>query len=238
MLVEVGGRVCERGEDDDLAVARVDRVLALVSDQVTQAEQLVIACGADLFCCCIQGGKPVAVFDEVLLPTYQVHVAEQHLDLATHEQGFKGGVVNVHIGDVEFFDLCRVRIDTGQSGFYILQLAMYCECEGRDGAFHALEHVDAQQVNQALFTVHLPEEAFATANLGAVLLVVGFLLVRQDIAQRGVSSKVEAANLKVDVADGAEFPRAVYVCLDVDGGQPIWEATGFRRAVVPLNVPA
>jgi hypothetical protein len=37
--------------------------------------------------------------------------------------------------------------------------------ERRHRAFHALEHVHAQQVDQAFFAVGLAEEAFAAADL-------------------------------------------------------------------------
>ena len=93
-------------------------------------------------------------------------------------------------------------------------------------------------MNQALFTVYLSEETFAAANLGAVLQVVGLLLVRQHVAQRRIRGEVKAANLKVDVADRAEFARPVHVCFDVDGGQAIRETAGFGSAVVLLDVPA
>jgi hypothetical protein len=81
------------------------------------------------------------------------------------------------------------------------------ERKGHHGAFHPFEDVDPQQVDKALFAVHLPEETFAAANLRAVFFVVSGLFVRQHIAQRRVGAERQAANLVVDFADGAELPR-------------------------------
>ena len=118
------------------------------------------------------------------------------------------------------------------------KLALHGEGEGRDGALHALEHVDAQQVDQAFLAVHLAEEALAAANLGAVLRVVGRLLVRQHVAQRRVGGEVQAADLVVDLADRAELAGAVHVGLDVDRLEPVREAAGLGGAVVLLDVLA
>ena len=73
-------------------------------------------------------------------------------------------------------------------GFHVGELTLERERERSDGAFHSLEHVDAQKVDKALLAVHLAEEALAAANLCAVFGVVGRLLVRQHVAQRGVGS--------------------------------------------------
>jgi hypothetical protein len=37
----------------------------------------------------------------------QVHVAQQHLDLAPDQQALEGRVVDVDVGDVDFFDARR-----------------------------------------------------------------------------------------------------------------------------------
>ena len=238
LLVEVLGGVGEGGEDDDLAVAAIDGVAAFVLNHFAQAGELGVAGGIDLLGRCQQGGQAVAVFDEVLLPADQIDVAEQHLDLAPDQQALEGRVVDVDIGDVDFFDFVGVCFDMRQGGFHILQLPLDGQREGRHRAFHALEHIDAQQVNQAFFTVHLAEEALAAANLGAVLGVVGGLLVRQHVAQRCIAGQIEAANFQVDVANGAKFAAQVHIRLDVDRRQTIRETACFAGAVVFFNVPA
>ena len=84
----------------------------------------------------------------------------------------------------------------------------------------------------------LPEEALAAADLGAVLLVVGRLLVRQHVAKRRVGGEVQPADLVVDVADRAELAGQVDVGLDVDRLEAVGEAAGLGGAVVLLDVLA
>ena len=193
---------------------------------------------AHLFCRRKKRGEPVAVLDEVLPPADAVHVLQQHLDLAPDQQALESRIVRVHILDVDFFHRLRVGLDLGQGGFHVGKLALEGEGKGSDRAFHPFQDVDAQEVDEAFFAVHLPEETFAAANLRAVFGVVGRLLVRQHVAQRRVGRERQAADFVVDVADGAELAGKVYVGLDVDGLQPLREAAGFVRAIVLLNVLA
>ena len=93
-------------------------------------------------------------------------------------------------------------------------------------------------MNEAFFAVHLSEEALATTNLGAVLGVVGSLLVGQYIAQRSVGSEVESLDFQVDVPDRAKLASPVYIRLDVDRRQTVREATSLACAVVLFNVTA
>ena len=93
-------------------------------------------------------------------------------------------------------------------------------------------------MDEAFLAVDLPEEALAAADLGAVFLVIGRLLVRQHVTQRGIGAQVEPADLVVDLADRAELAGAVHVGLDVDGLQPLGESPRLRRAVVFLDVLA
>ena len=93
-------------------------------------------------------------------------------------------------------------------------------------------------MDQALFAVGLAEEAFATANLHPVFLVIGGLLVRQDVSQRCVGRQVEAPDLIVDFTDGPELARAIDLFLDVDRLQTRRESASLDRAVVLLDVLA
>ena len=129
MLVQVGGGVGESREHHDLAVSGIDGVLALAGDLLPQFQQLVVACNADLLCRRIQRGKAVAVLDQVLFPAQQINVAQQHLDLATNQQGFKGRVIDVHVFDVQLFDFLAVRFDLCQGFFDVLKLAMHRQCK-------------------------------------------------------------------------------------------------------------
>ncbi len=78
----------------------------------------------------------------------------------------------------------------------------------------------------------------AALDLGAVLAVVGALLVREDVAEGGVGGQVQAADLEVDVGDGREHAGAVDVGLDVDGLEAVGEAAGLLDPVVLLDVLA
>src|SRR5690606_8695994 len=164
-------------------------------------------------------------------------VTEQHLDLAPDEQRLESRIVYVDIGDVDFFELVRVRFNMGQRGFHIPELPLDRQREGRHRAFHALEHIDAKQVNQALFAVHLAEEALAAANLGAVLGVISRLLVWQDIAQGRITGQCEAADFQINVTDGAELAGEVNICFDVDWRKAIRETASLTDAAVFRDVP-
>ena len=181
-------------------------LLAFVLDHLAQsAASLASRSASDLGRRRMERCQPVAVLDQVLLPADEVHILEQHLDLAADEQALEGGIVDVHILDVDLLHLLGMALDAGERGFHVPQLALHGEGEGRHRAFHALEHIDAQQVDQALLAVDLAEEALAAANLGAVLLVVRLLLVRQHVAQRRVGGEIQAADFEVDLADRAEL---------------------------------
>ena len=52
---------------------------------------------------------------EVLPPADEVHVLEQHLDLAPDQQALEGRVVDVHILDVDLLHRLRVRLDAGRA---------------------------------------------------------------------------------------------------------------------------
>src|SRR5690606_6635361 len=101
LRVEVVRGVREGGEYDDLLVAAVDGVAALVFDHLAQRSQFCVTGGIDLFGRRQQCGQPVAVLDQILFPANQVNVAEQHLDLASDEQRLKSRVVYVDIRDVD-----------------------------------------------------------------------------------------------------------------------------------------
>ena len=128
--------------------------------------------------------------------------------------------------------------DPGQRGLHVGKLALDREGKRCDRAFHPFQDVDAQQVDQAFLAVHLAEEALAAANLGAVLGVVGRLLVRQHVPQRRVGSEVQAADFVVDFADRAELPGEVHVGLDVDRLESLRESARLVSAVVFLDVLA
>ena len=91
-------------------------------------------------------------------------------------------------------------------------------------------------MDKALLAVHLPEEAGATLDLGAVLLVVGLLLVRQHVSERRIGGEIQPPDLVIDLSNRAKLTGAVHIGLDVDWLQPVGEAASFGSAVVLLNV--
>ena len=129
-----------------------------------------------------------------------------------------------------------MRLNPGQHALHVTQLAAHRQAERVHRALHALQHVDPQQVNEAFFTIGLPEEALAAADLGAVLRVVRRLLVRQHVPQRCVRRQVQAPDLAVDLCDGPEVASQIDIALEVDGAQAIREATRLGGAVIPLDV--
>src|SRR3546814_12910219 len=72
-------------------------------------------------------------------------------------------------------DVCSSDL-LGEKRVHVIELALDGEGERRDRAFHALQDIDPQQMNQAFLAVDLPEEALAAPDFGAVFFVVGGLL--------------------------------------------------------------
>ena len=226
------------GENEHLAVAGIDRGPDFAGDDLPQRLQLGIAGSGDLAGGGGQRRQAVAIVVQVLAPARQIHVAEQHLDLAADQKPLVAGIVHVDIRDIDLFHLFGAGLDAGQGGVDVGELALDGEGEGGDGALHALQDVDAQQMNQALFAVHLAEESVAATDADAVFGVVLATLVGQQVAQRRVGGQCEAANLVVDLADGAKLPGPIHVGLVVDGAQALGEAPGLGGAVVALDVLA
>ena len=54
----------------------------------------------------------------------QVHVAQQHLDLAPDQQALESRVVDVHVVDVDLFNCLVVRFDPRQRRFDVGELAL------------------------------------------------------------------------------------------------------------------
>ena len=94
------------------------------------------------------------------------------------------------------------------------------------GTLKPLEHVNAEQLDQALFAIDLPPVAPATRHFGAVLAVVGLLLVSKNIPERRVGREVQPTDLLVEFTDGAKLSRGVNVGLDVDRLAPVGKAAG------------
>src|SRR3546814_15366104 len=89
----------------------------------------------------------------------------QHLNLAPDEQRLECGIVDINIVNGQLIDGLLVGIDLGEKRVHVIELALDGEGERRDRAFHALQDIDPQQMNQAFLAVDLPEEALAAPAL-------------------------------------------------------------------------
>src|SRR3546814_5110094 len=98
------------------------------------------------------------------------------LNLAPDEQRLECGIVDINIVNGQLIDGLLVGIDLVEKRVHVIELALDGEGERRDRAFHALQDIDPQQMNQAFLAVDLPEEALAAPAFGAVFFVVGGML--------------------------------------------------------------
>ena len=185
----------------------------------------------------MQRREAIAIFDQILFPANLVDVLKEDLDLAADQQTLECRVFDVHFRDVDLFHLVSLILQARERALHVGELAPHRKRKGGHRALHALQRVDAKKLHQALLAIHLPEESLAPFELGAVLRVVRLPLVRQHVTQRRIGSQVEAADLRVDLTNGRERSRKVYVRLEVDRLQPLGKPSGLRRSVVLLDVP-
>lgn len=102
LLEQVARGIGEGGEDDKLAVPRIERRADFLRDDAAQRLQFGIARGSHLLRCRKQRGEAVAVLREILLPAHEVHILEQHFYFSAHEQRLKRGIVHVEVFDFDF----------------------------------------------------------------------------------------------------------------------------------------
>ena len=131
-----------------------------------------------------------------------------------------------------------MRFDLGECGFHIGELTFHRESKRWHGALHALQDVNADEVNQAFFAVCLAKEALPTPNPGAIFCIVSRLLVGEHIPKRGVRCQGESTDLIIDFADGPELPGAVYVGLVIDRLEPFREGSRLGGTVILFDMLA
>jgi len=100
MLVEVVCGVGERGEDNDLLVARVDGVLDLLGNEPFETQELVIVLGIDAANHLEQALDGLGVISDVLLPALPVKITEVELRFATHGEVHEVGILVVEVKTV------------------------------------------------------------------------------------------------------------------------------------------
>ena len=77
----------------------------------------------------MQGRQAITVLDEVLFPTDQIHIPQEHLDLTSDQKALEGRIVDINVGDIDFVDFICMRFDPSQRGFHVFQLPMHGECK-------------------------------------------------------------------------------------------------------------
>ena len=112
LIVKVAGCISKCCKNDNLAVTGIDGVPAFPGNNVTQGCQFGISTRINLGCRCVKSCQPVTIFNELLLPTDQIHIMKQDLDLAANEQAFEGGIVKVNIGNVDLIKLSCFLFNT------------------------------------------------------------------------------------------------------------------------------
>ena len=109
--------------------------------------------------------QAIAIFGQVLPPAHAIDILKQHLDLAPDEQSLKGGIIDVDIVNGQFIDRVIMRVDLGKQRIDIGKLAFNGQGKRCHRAFHPLEDVDPQKVDEAFLAIDLTEKALAAANL-------------------------------------------------------------------------
>ena len=127
-------------------------------------------------------------------------------------------------------------VDFCQQGFHVPELPLDGKGKRSDRAFHPLQDVHAQQVDEAFLAIHLAEKALAAANFSAVFLVISRLLVRKHIAKQRIGAEGQAADFVIDLSDGPECAGEVHVGLDVHRRQALGELARFCGAVISLHM--
>ena len=236
VAIEIIRRVGEGREQQDLSIVRVDRRADLVGDDPFESRQLRVSIRRHKASGGQQRAETITVLGKILPPTNAINVLQQHLDLAANEQRFEGGIIDIDIVDGRFLNGIVMGVDLGEQGLDVSELALDGQRERSDRAFHPLQDIHAQQVNEAFLAVYLAEETLAAANFGAVFLVVSRLLVREYIAKRRIGAEGQAADFVVDLADRSECAGKVHVGLDVHRRQALGELARFCGAVISLHM--
>ena len=178
MLVEVVCGVGERGEDNDLLVARVDGVLDLLGNELLEAQELVIVLGIDAANHLEQALDGLSIVSDVLLPALPVKITEVELRFATHGEVHEVGILVVEVKTVAKRRCVHLRrshtlglehLNGVEALVHDRKDALEREPERRDRALEALEQVGCHE---------LADTRLATAR-GEVAVLVLILASRR-----------------------------------------------------------
>ena len=155
VAIEIIRRVGEGREQQDLSIVRVDRRADLVGDDPFESRQLRVTIRRHKASGGQQRAETITVLGKILPPTNAINVLQQHLDLAANEQRFEGGIIDIDIVDGRFLNGIVMGVDLGEQGLDVSELALDGQRERSDRAFHPLQDIHAQQVNEAFLAVYL-----------------------------------------------------------------------------------
>ena len=189
LVVEIGGGVCECGEDEQFPVALVERGIHLRGDDLLQAFQLRVVRGVDGF----DLGEDVLECRDVCLEVALVrfHVEVFHVDgmLADGERG--DFVLIVH--SLRLF-AATTEVDAAAGFQHAEKRLVLCEyagerfAEGVNGAFKALQHVDDHEVLERVLASLLVDRA-AAPRVRRREVVVVLLAAGQNVHRRRIDAE-------------------------------------------------
>ena len=127
--IEVFGGVGEGREQQDFAVAGIDRRVQFFGDNPAQLFQLGIPRRGDQVGGGQQGRQAVAVLSQILAPAHPIHVLQQYANLTTDQQGLERGIIDVDIVDHEFVHRVDMAVDLRKQAVHVTKLALNGEVE-------------------------------------------------------------------------------------------------------------
>ena len=177
VLVEVGGRVGERGEDQDFPVAGIDRILDLLLNLRHQVIELGIVFRRDVRDHGDQQVERVDVFPQMHPPIGPAHIGKGDFDLASNGENVVGDflviVLLCGIDGIGEFEKIHVAdfletVDCGDGSFDQSLDPLQCEVKRINGTFQTLQEADAHQATDSKFASDLHVAAAAVLRAHSV----------------------------------------------------------------------
>ena len=206
-VVKIVRSIGEGGEEQDLAVAGIDRVSNLAADVIDEVLELGIVLRRDFFHFHDQGADDGVVALDSAFPRREVEVFER--DFHFPAEGDFVGLREVVVVGIEVADQgAGHRFHGSLAGFVAGDLREHRlvvsgelaqgQTEGLDGAFEALEEIDGHQCADAPL---LAGEADIAGNAFEVV-AVGLFVIRfaagEDELGRGVNGEFDLSELLVN----------------------------------------
>ena len=100
VIVEIRGCIGERGEDDEFAVAGIDRMLDLIGDGLQQKLELGIVCRCNILYHTKERVKRVEILTQIVLPCDIVHIRQCNFYFFTNGEQVELLIVTVEVNGV------------------------------------------------------------------------------------------------------------------------------------------